>query len=142
MDSINKIIVENERDAKKLHKIFNNITGNISENPLPESKSDDKLANNFANFFIQKIQKIGDSLEHHPKYEMSKSTTRLREVLSQFRELSEDEVEKIIKGMTTKSCKSDPIHTSLLKQILPAVIPAIMKIMDVSPRDGIFASNC
>ena len=30
-----KIIVENERDAKKLYKIYNNITGNISENPLP-----------------------------------------------------------------------------------------------------------
>ena len=30
-DSINKIIIENERDAKKLYKIFNNMTGNISE---------------------------------------------------------------------------------------------------------------
>ena len=29
VDSINKIIVENERDTMKLYKIFSNITGNI-----------------------------------------------------------------------------------------------------------------
>ena len=43
--------------------------------------------------------------------------------------------------MATKLCKSDPIPTSLLKQILPEVISTITKIMNVSLRDGIFASN-
>ena len=73
VESINKIIVENERDTKKLYKIFNNITGNVSENPLPDWESDEELANDFADFFIQKIQKTRDSLEHHPKYDPSKS---------------------------------------------------------------------
>ena len=115
------------KDTKKLYKIFSNMTGNISGNPLPDSESDEELANEFADFFIQKMQKIRDSLEHHPKYDMRKSTTRPREVLRQFREVSEDEVKKIINGMATKSCKSDPIPTSLLKQILPAVISTIKK---------------
>ena len=99
------------------------------------------MANNFADIFIQKIQKIRDSLEHNPTYDPSKSITRLREVLSKFREVSEDEVKKIIKGMATKSCESDPMPTLLLKQILQAVIPTIMKIMNVLLRDGIFPSN-
>ena len=60
--------------------------------PLPEAESDEELANNFADFFIQKIQKIRDSLEHHLKYDPSKSTTRQREVIRQFREVSDDEV--------------------------------------------------
>ena len=47
----------------------------------------------------------------------------------------------IINGMATKLCESDRIPTSLLKQILPAVISTITKIMNVSLRDGIFASN-
>ena len=38
VDSINKIIIENERDTKKLYKIFNNVTGNIPENPLPDAE--------------------------------------------------------------------------------------------------------
>ena len=58
VDSINKIIVENERYTKKLYRIFNNMTGNISENPLIDSEPDEELANNFANCFIQKIQKM------------------------------------------------------------------------------------
>ena len=127
------------RNTKKPYKIFNNITGNISENPLPES--DEELANDFADFFMQKIQKIRYSLEHHPKCDPSKSTTRPREVLGQFREVSEDEVKKTINEMATKSCNSNPIPNSLLKQILPAVISTIMKIMNVSLRDGIFAAN-
>ena len=94
VDSINKIIIENERDAKKLYKIFNNLTGNIPENPLPDSKSDEELANNFTDFFIHKIQNIRDSLEHHPKYDPRESTTRLKEMLSQFKEVSEEEVKK------------------------------------------------
>ena len=68
------------------------MTGNIPENPLPDSESDEELANNFADFFIQKIQKIRDSLEHH----LSRSTTRPREVQRQFREVSEDEIKNII----------------------------------------------
>ena len=94
VDSINKIIIENGRDAKKLYTVFNNMTGNISENPLPDLESDEKLANNFADFFIHNIQKIRDSLEHHPKYDPRKSTTRPKEVLSQFREVSEGGMKK------------------------------------------------
>ena len=117
------------------------MTGNISENPLPDSESDEELANNFADFFIDKLQRIREFLEHYPKYDPRKSTTRPKEVLSQFREVSEDEVKKIINRMATKSCVSDPIPTSPLKQILTAVISTITKIMNVSLRNGIFASN-
>ena len=117
------------------------MTENIPENPLPDLESDEELANNFTDFFIHKIQKIRDSLEHHPRYDLRESTTRPKEMLSQFREVSEDEVKKIINRMATKLCESDPIPTSLLKQILPAVISTITKIMNMSLRDGSSASN-
>ena len=62
-------------------------------------------------------------------------------MIRQFREVSEDAVKKIINGMAIKWCENDPIPTSLLKQILPAVISTIMKIINMSLRDEIFASN-
>ena len=130
------------KEMPRNYMIFNDMTGNISENPLQDSESDEELANNFADFFIHKIPKMRDSLEHHPKYDPRKSTTRPKEVLSQFSKVSEDEVQKIINRMATKSCVSDPIPTSLLKQILPAVISTITKIMNVSLRERIFAPNC
>ena len=59
------------RDTLRNYKIFNNITGNISENPVPESESDEEVANDFADYFTHKIKKIRDSLEHHLKYDLS-----------------------------------------------------------------------
>ena len=36
---------------------------------MPETSSEDKLAEDFADFFIYKIQKIRDALDYHPTYE-------------------------------------------------------------------------
>ena len=43
------------------------LTGTATENPLPPGKMDDQLAEDFAEFFMNKIQTIRDSLakSHH-----------------------------------------------------------------------------
>ena len=43
--------------------------------------------------------------------------------------------------MPTKSCESDAISTSLLKEILPAVAPSLAKIINISLEQGIFAAS-
>ena len=43
--------------------------------------------------------------------------------------------------MPTKSCESDAILTSLLKEILPALAPSLAKIINISLEHGIFASS-
>ena len=53
----------------------------------------------------------------------------------------EDELAKIIMGMSSKSCESDPVPTTLLKEILPQVIKLITKIINISLELGIFASQ-
>ena len=42
--------------------------------------------------------------------------------------------------MPTKSCESDAIPTSLLKEILPAVAPSLTKIINISLEHGIFVA--
>ena len=44
--------------------------------------------------------------------------------------------------MPTKSCESDAIPTSLLKEILPALTPSLAKIINISLEHGTFASSC
>ena len=61
--------------------------------------------------------------------------------LGKFEPLMEDEVAKIIMGMASKSCESDPVPTTLLKVILPQVMRAITKIINTSLELGIFASQ-
>ena len=58
-----------------------------------------------------------------------------------FEPLMEDEVAKVIMGMASKSCESDPVPINLLKEILPQVIKAITKIINTSLESGIFASQ-
>ena len=43
--------------------------GTVHENPLPEYENDEKLANRFVNFFVDKIKKIRDDLDTYPLYE-------------------------------------------------------------------------
>ena len=43
--------------------------------------------------------------------------------------------------MPTKSCESDVIPTSLLKETLPALAPLLVKSFNISLEHGIFASH-
>ena len=84
-----------------------------------------------------KIKTIRDSLAEHPIYNPHGPA---KASLNQFRSVSPDDVECIIRGMPTKSCESDAIPTSLLKEILPAVAPSLAKIINISLEHGTFAA--
>ena len=47
-------ILESNRDNKKLFKLASSLMGTKKENQLPECDSKEKLANQFAEFFIAK----------------------------------------------------------------------------------------
>ena len=60
ISSVSNLIIECDRDVKKLYQVIYNMTGKHSINPLPSSDSDKTLSDNFANFFIDKIRDIRD----------------------------------------------------------------------------------
>ena len=100
IQSITEKATECEHDTKKMYRLIDNITGRTVESPLPKSVSDETLANDFANFFIDKIQKICDELQQHDKYRLTRNTNV--NILSCFREMTEDEVFKIIGEISPK----------------------------------------
>ena len=56
--------------------------------------------------------------------------------LESFTQISESELEKLIKKENSKSCALDPIPTSLVKQLLPMLLPSICKIVNKSLLEG------
>ena len=125
-------------DVKGLYRMVNTLTGTSSENPLPNHTSDKDLAEEFADFFMDKIQKIRDNLTGYPTYEPTKKiTTRLAE----FRPFEQTEVKKIIFSMKSKSCKLDALPTRLLKQCIEDILPTITNLVNISLQEGIFASE-
>ena len=106
---------------------------------MPDSTGDEKLANDFADYFIDKIQKIWDDLDNYPKFKPKRNSTITP--LKNFEPTTADEVTTIIKEMKTKSCELDFLPTLLLKKALPYVINTITNIKDVSLVQGVFPDS-
>ena len=105
---------------------------------MPKSESGDQLAENFADFFMEKIKKIHDSLQD---YDVYKPCDIESNKFSEFVPLLEHEVAATIGKMASKSCEIDPIPTTLLKKVLPSVIGLITAIVNCSITQGIFAQH-
>ena len=125
-------------NTKKLYSVVNGLIGRTVENPLPESQSDEQLAEDFADYFMDKIKNIPDLLSGCQKYKPNYKSTP---AFSTFTPITEEEVAKLIGKMTSKSCELDPLPTTLLKEILPGVIGPLTKIINVSLIQGIFADT-
>ena len=123
-----------DNNPRKLYGLLNSITGVTTENPLPTN--DDELANEFLDFFMEKIQKIRDALDNCPKYSPNDKNAQRFE---SFRLLSESEVESIIRSMPTKSCELDIIPTHLLKEILSSILVPITHLINMSLKSGEFS---
>ena len=125
-------------DTKQLYKVFNKITGKTVSNPMPEHVDAEQLAEQFADFFMNKIIKIRQSLDDIPKY-----TPTHHEVsnFNKFQCVSEEDVCKIITSMSTASCELDSMPTKLLRKVISAVSPIITKIINLSLEEGVFVEQ-
>ena len=125
-------------DTKKLYNLVYRLMGKEKSSPLPDHTDEESLANDFANYFMSKIEKIREELEGYILYKPQGRNVR---EFSNFRLFSDEEVRTIIMGMKTKSCEMDPIPTELLKKCIVEVLPTITKIINISLRDGVFVDG-
>ena len=132
-------VEECKGDTRKLYSLVRYLTGTKVQNPMPSCTGDKKLANDFADYFIEKIQKIWDDLDANPKFKPTRNSTITP--LKIFEPTTVDEVTTTIMGMKTKSCELDFLPTSLLKKTLPHVINTITNIINVSLEQGVFPDS-
>ena len=85
------------------------------------------LANEFADFFMEKIKKIRDSLEAHIIYDPQAT--------------AKDSCAHLSRLPKRKSSTLDAILTTTLKQVLDTIITPITRIVNMSLESGIFASK-
>ena len=109
--------------------------GMTKENPLPKCDSKENLANQFAEFFIAKIQTIRDKLDNLQLYDHKDSSPPK---LAKFEPLTEEEVRQIVKAMPSKCCDLDAVPTSLLKEALDLLLPTLVKLVNLSLAEGVF----
>ncbi|PIK57708.1 putative guanine nucleotide-binding protein subunit beta-2-like 1 [Apostichopus japonicus] len=104
------------------------------------------LANDFATFFKDKVDKIRNALDEQlpgndkATNEINEQPTDL-EMFNEFDQISEEDVRKLVKGFASKSCTLDTIPTWLLKHNLDIMLPALTSIINASLSSGIFPNS-
>ena len=136
--AISNKVVECGTNIKSLYTLGNNLTGVKKQNPMPENIKDEELSENFADFFLGKIDKIRSALADNPKFV---PTGHMDSSLEHIDELSEEHVSIIIASLQTKSCELDPLPTKFLKGCVQPCLPLITKIVNTSLSSGTFVDN-
>ena len=133
-----KLVENNCNDTKKIFAICYNLIGRNQDLSLPPGFMNEELAEHFNNFFISKIAKKRDTLAANQDQSLLPpvSHQRVAPHMDIFRVLSEDEVLAIVRKSPTKSCKADPIPSTLLKEILPGITPLLRAVVKKSLQMG------
>ncbi len=130
------LIKENSNDPKALFKVINTALNKKEDTVFPPGVSDDKLANEFLDFFDGKIERIRSELDSPDNNTKPTECHKYQYELKEFRLLTEDEVRKLITNSSNKYCELDPMPTSLLKDSIDDVLPLITHIINLSLRLG------
>ena len=128
-------ISECGKDQKQLFKVVDSLLHKSKETPLPSHDSPEELASRFAEFFVEKINKIRQQLATLQVNTQIGSNSKPKvspPELSEFEPASENEIKKLIMQSATKSCILDPIPTWLLKDCLDSLLPVITRIVNLS----------
>ena len=86
---------------------------------------DEELANDFNNFFDEKIRTIRKNLDGSKNVSLMPEASKYSKQLTEFRTLSQEEVKKLITTSASKHCDLDPIPTWLLKECIDDVLPYV-----------------
>ena len=130
---------------KEIFTITNKQLGRIDSSPLPPSEDPARLAQEFSDYFQDKINII--MLQLKPTTDCPIDNRYIedgfltRYLLDEFNEVREEEVLKCLTTAPAKSCELDPFPSRLLVRHRLEVIPIITQIANASLTHGEFTSQ-
>ena len=89
-------LIDNKYKTRNLYKILRSLTKLKDENPMPPTESPSELPNKFADFFLNKIEKIREQIHDQ---NTQKSYYRKYSKFTGFLPQERDEILNIIKNM-------------------------------------------
>ena len=125
-------------DQKKLYSVIKSLTAVNSEIPLPHHTSTQQLAGDFGQFFIKKIEDIRSELNIPDHTHSPVSSSCNGHYFTNFRQLAQNDVRKLIMSSKSTTCELDPIPTSLCKEHISILLPTITKMVNLSLETGAF----
>ena len=129
------IISENASDPKILFKAVDKLLHRKVDRCYPTAPSTIELTNNFADFFDKKIASIRTELSNEAtpstqSCEVNKQPCHAE--FTEFRVMSEREIESFVDTIGKKSCDLDPIPASILKECKSTILPVLTNSVNMS----------
>ena len=121
-----------------LYNILRSLTKQKEENPMPPTKSPSDVPNIFADFFLNKMQKIREQFHSQST---QKSYHRKCSKLTDFLPLEKEEILNIIKDMKPTTCIIDPCNMRFLLKFKETILDAITIIVNQSLTTGEFLDD-
>lgn len=143
LDFYKKKIDDSKKDMKSMYKVLNKVLGTQKEKVYPTNKGAKSVADDFADFFSAKIQKIRNEISEKITHESSDPILPNKDVLlmRHFSLLEIEDVRILIKDMNSKSCALDPMPTWLLKECQDELLPILTHIVNISLSEQSFPNS-
>ena len=119
--------------TKTLYKITKTLTTDTRENTFPSASSNKELADIFANFFVEKVNKIRSEFQHDEIYNIPTSNCN---TLSYFQAITEEELFNSIKTMNSTTSSNDLCNTKFILNLSQILVPVWTKIINKSIVEG------
>ena len=137
------VINEYSGDQKVLFKTINKLLQKNTVQRYPSAPSNVELANDFADFFSEKIAKIQRGLSEK---QVSLSPLSFAEDLcnvefSDFRAVTQEEVRELATKPLSKSCQLDPLPANIMKGCFDTLLPVITDIVNMSLSTGLMPDS-
>ena len=133
------VIRDNAYDTRLLFRSIDKLLQRQTEKHYPSADNDQQLANDFADFFTAKIERIREELAlrktglvHSPRLAKTACLSRL----SEFDLVTDDDVLILIRGSTIKACKLDPLPATIMRSCYSALVPVFKTVINLSLSTG------
>ena len=133
------VIRDNAHDTRLLFRSIDKLLQRQTERHYPSAHNDQQLANDFADFFTAKIERIREELAlrknglvHSPGLAKPACLSRL----SEFYLVTDDDVLKLIRGSTIKACKLDLLLATIMRSCYLALVPLFKTVISLSLSTG------
>ena len=138
-------------DSKKLHKVLNNITGYRKDTILPSEDVGGKTANDLAEFYVQKVEKIMDKIKKENNgtiekeniygislWDCNSDNMSPTQKLSSFKQISMEQLINVVTSLKKKFCLSDPAPATVVIEVIELLYPIILQIVNSSISEAKF----
>ena len=121
---------------KTLFKVANELLHKNDERVLPSHTDSKALANEFNQFYVNKVKKIRNSIPIVKPDSSYYSQPFEGQKLSELRPATIEEIDKIIKTCGVKTSVEDPIPAKLIKSCIDILLPTYCELVNKSLGEG------